>query len=171
MLNGKLPTKYQETAQAKIVSEEDLLLGKVKYNDKILHQSKILKYFLEGENKKKVQKDIDKIFKKISKNKKYFVSAKDLALADALIADGFSLPSNFKYNELADKFDVPSNLLKLIDNDQKAFLALKIVEIIGEDEPYELDPETIYFVTNLLNKMNLVTIRNKVLNSALPKRI
>ena len=50
----------------------------------------------------------------------------------------------------------------------KAFLALKIVEIIGEDEPYQLDPETIYFVTNLLNKMNLVTIRNKVLNSALP---
>ena len=51
-----------------------------------------------------------------------------------------------------------------------AFLALKIVEIIGEDEPYQLDPETIYFVTNLLNKMNLVTIRNKVLNSALPLR-
>ena len=166
-----LPKNYQETALNRVVSEEDLTLGKVKYNDKILHQSKILKYFLEGENKKKVQKDIDKIFKKISKNKKYFISAKDLALADALITDGFSLPSNFKYNELADKFDVPNNLLKLIDNDQKAFLALKIVEIIGEDEPYELDPETIYFVTNLLNKMNLVTIRNKVLNSALPKRI
>ena len=165
-----LPENYQETAQARIVSEEDLILGKVKYNDKILHQSKILKYYVEGESKKKVQKDIDKIFKKIAKNKKYFISAKDLALADTLITDGFSLPSNFKYNELADKFDVPSNLLQLIDNDQKAFLALKIVEIIGEDEPYQLDPETIYFVTNLLNKMNLVTIRNKVLNSALPLR-
>ena len=76
----------------------------------------------------------------------------------------------FQSKELSKKFDVPNNLLKLIDNDQKAFLALKIVEIIGEDEPYELDPETIYFVTNLLNKMNLVTIRNKVLNSALPLR-
>jgi len=165
-----LPKDYQETAKSRIVSEEDLILGKVKYNDKILHQSKILKYYVEGESKKKVQKDIDKIFKKISKNKKYFISAKDLALADALITDGFSLPSNFKYNELAEKFEVPSNLLQLIDNNQRAFLALKIVEIIGEDEPYQLDPETIYFVTNLLNKMNLVTIRNKVLNSALPLR-
>jgi hypothetical protein len=165
-----LPENYQETAQSRIVSDEDLILGKVKYNDKILHQSKILKYYVEGESKKKVQKDIDKIFKKISKSKKYFISAKDLALADALITDGFSLPSNFKYDELAEKFDVPSNLLQLIENDQKAFLALKIVEIIGEDEPYQLDPETIYFVTNLLNKMNLVTIRNKVLNSALPLR-
>ena len=66
---------------------------------------------------------------------------------------------------------MPKNLLQLIENKEKAFLALKIVEIIGEDEPYQLDPETIYFVTSLLNKMNLVTIRNKVLNSALPLRI
>ena len=165
-----LPEDYREAAQIRIISNEDLFLGKVKYNDKILHQSKILKYYVEGENKKKIQKDIDKIFKKITKNKKYFISAKDLALADTLITDGFSLPSNFKYNELAKKFDVPNNLLKLIENDQKAFLAIKIVEIIGEDEPYQLDPETIYFVTNLLNKMNLFTIRNKVLNSALPLR-
>ncbi len=165
-----LPESYREIALSRIVSDEDLILGKVKYNDKILHQSKIMKYYIEGENKKKIQKEIDKIFKKINKNKKYFISAKDLALADALITDGFSLPTSFKYNELAKKFDVPDNLLKLIENDQKAFLALKIVEIIGEDEPYDLDPETIYFVTNLLNKMNLVTIRNKVLNSALPLR-
>jgi len=165
-----LPEEYQEVASAKIISDEDLLLGKVKYNDKILHQSRILKYYVDGENKKKIQKDIDKIFKKITKNKKYFVSAKDLALADTLLKDGFSLPSTFKYDELTKKFDVPKNLIQLIDNNQKAFLALKIVEIIGEDEPYQLDPETIYFVTNLLNKMDLVTIRNKVLNSALPLR-
>ena len=165
-----LPKKYQEIALERIVSDDDIILGKVKYNDKILHQSKIIKYYVEGENKKKIQKDIDKIFKKISKNKNYFISAKDLALADALIKDGFSLPSNFKFSELTQKFDIPKNLLQLIENDQKAFLALKIVEIIGEDEPYQLDPETIYFVTNLLNKMNLVTIRNKVLNSALPLR-
>ena len=142
----------------------------MKYNDKILHQSKILKYFVEGENKKKVQKDIDRIFKKVIKNSKYFVSAKDLALADALIKDGFSLPTNFKYEELSKKFDVPENLLQLIENNQKAFLTLKIVEIIGEDEIYQLDPETIYFVTNLLNKMDLLTIRNKVIVKALPER-
>ena len=167
---ANLPKDYQEAALEKIITEEDIVLGKVKYNDKVLHQSKILKYYVEGENKKKAQKEIDKIFKKIIKNKKYFISAKDLALVDTLIKDGFSLPSNFKYDELIKKIDVPNNLLKLIDDNQKAFLALKIVEIIGEDEPYELDPETIYFVTNLLNKMDLVTIRNKVLNSALPLR-
>ena len=165
-----LPKNYQESAFSKIVTDEDLLLGKIKYNDKVLHQSKILKYFLEGEDKVKVQKDINKIFKKLSKNNKYFISTKDLALADALLKDGFSLPSNFKFNELTKQLNVPNNLLKLVDNNQKAFLALKIVEIIGEDEPYQLDSETIFFVTNLLNKMNLVTLRNKILNSALPLR-
>ena len=165
-----VPEKYQETAESRILSETNFLKGKIKYNDKILHQSKILKYYIEGEDKKKIQKDIDKIFKKVLKNKKYFISAKDLVLADSLINDGFSLPENFKYEDLSKKFEIPENLLKLIDNEQKAFLSLKIVEIIGEDEIYQLDPETIYFVTNLLNKMNLVTIRNKVIISALPER-
>jgi hypothetical protein len=162
--------RYQEVAQSRIMKDDEFLLGKIKYNDKILHQSKIIKFYIEEENKKKVQKDIDKIFKKIGKNRKYFYSAKDLALADSLIVDGFILPSNFDYKELTKKYDIPKNLLQLIDNNQNAFLALKIVEIIGEDEPYQLDPETIYFITSLLNKMNLKTIRNIVFNSALPLR-
>ena len=69
------------------------------------------------------------------------------------------------------KIKTPKNLLQLIEKKQNAFLALKIVEIIGEDEPYQLDPETIYFITNLLNEMNLIKIRNKVIISALPPRV
>ena len=162
--------KYQDVVQSRIVNESEFLFRKVEYNDKILHQSKIIKYYLEKESKKKIQKDIDKIFKKISKNRKYFYSAKDLALADSLLNDGFILPSNFNYEELSKKYDIPNNLLQLIDNNQNAFLALKIVEIIGEDEADQLDPETVYFITNLLNKMNLKKIRNIVFNSALPIR-
>jgi hypothetical protein len=162
--------KYQDVVQSRIVNESEFLFRKVEYNDKILHQSKIIKYYLEKESKKKIQKDIDKIFKKISKNRKYFYSAKDLALADSLLNDGFILPSNFNYEELSKKYDIPNNLLQLIDNNQNAFLALKIVEIIGEDEADQLDPETVYFITNLLNRMNLKKIRNIVFNSALPIR-
>ena len=163
--------KYQEIAKEKIINRDKLINVKIKYNDKILHQSKIIKFYTEDENKKKIQKDIDKIFKRISKNKKYFYSAKDLALAESLVKDGFKLPSNFDYEDLAKKYEIPDNLLKLIDNNQNAFLTLKIVEILGEDEPNQLDPETIYFITNLLNRMNLKKIRNIVFNSALPLRI
>ena len=120
---------------------------------------------------RKIQKDIDKIIKKINKNKKYFYSAKDLALIDSLIKDGFKIPANFNYKKLSEKYEIPKNLLQLINKNQSAFLALKIVEIIGEDEPYQLDPETIYFITNLLNQTDLIEIRNKVIISALPQRV
>tara|TARA_Y100001958_G_C21234655_1_gene560847 strand:- start:1024 stop:2763 length:1740 start_codon:yes stop_codon:yes gene_type:complete len=166
-----LPEKYKEVAERKILREENMNIKKVKYNDKILHQSKIIKFYLENEGQKKIQKDIDKIFKRISKNRKYFYSAKDLALVDALLKDGFKIPNNFNKNELTSKYEVPKNLLQLIEKKQNAFLALKIVEIIGEDEPHQLDPETIYFITNLLNKTNLIKLRNKVLISALPQRV
>ena len=165
-----IPDEYKEVAQSRILTDEDMQMGKVKYNDKVLHQSKILKFYLGKENKKKTQKEITKIFKKVIKNKKYFYSGKDLALTDALVKDGFEIPSNFNFKETSKKYEVPSNLLQLTKNDQSAFLALKIVEIIGEDEPHELDPETIYFIINLLNEMNLIKLRNKVLISALPLR-
>ena len=130
-----------------------------------------MKFYLENEEEKKIQKEINKVFKKINKNRKYFFSAKDLALVDALVRDGFNIPNNLNIKELSAKYDVPKNLLSLIEKKQDAFLALKIVEIIGEDEPYQLDPETIYFITSLLNKMDLIKIRNKVLISALPQRV
>ena len=166
-----IPENYQEIAQNRITSFEELKLGKVKYNDKVLHQSRIIRFYVEKESGKKIQKEIDKIFKKIAKNRKYFYSAKDLALVDTLIKDGFKIPNNFNYSELAAKYEVPQNLIQLIEKKQNAFLALKIIEIIGEDEPHELDPETIYFITNLLNETNLIQIRNKVLISALPQRV
>ncbi len=169
--SDNIPENYKEVAEKRILSNEESFLGKVKYNDKVLHQSKIIKFYLENEEQKKIQKDIDKIFKKINKNKKYFYSAKDLALLEALRKDGFSLPDNLKIKDLTSKYDVPKNLIQLIEKNQNAFLALKIVEIIGEDEPYQLDPETIYFITNLLNEMDLIKIRNKVLISALPQRV
>ena len=166
-----LPQEYQEIAESKIFTDEEMVLGKVKYNDKILHQSKILRYYIEKDvNFKKTQKDLDKLFKKITKDRKYFFSAKDLALVDTLIKDGFKIPNNFDYNGLASEYEVPENLVELIKDKQNAFVILKIVEIIGEDEPYQLDPETIYFITNLLNEMSLKKIRNKVLLSALPQR-
>jgi hypothetical protein len=55
-------------------------------------------------------------------------------------------------------------------NGEIGLLALKFVEILGEDEISNLDPETIYFLVNILNQSNLMTFRNKVLVAALPFR-
>ncbi len=166
----KIPKPYQETVKNKILKQQKFKLGKIKYDDKVLHRSKVLKYFLGEIDQKKTQKDFNKIYKRISKNKKYFFSAKDFALIESLGKDGIILPKSFDKSEISKKYIVPSNLFKLADNNESAFLALKIVEIIGEDEATDLDPETIYFITSLLNHINLKKLRNEIIISALPQR-
>ncbi len=165
-----IPESYQEVVQKNIITIEEFTLGKIKFDDKVLHRSRLLKYFNQEIDQKKAQKDFIKIYKKIKKNKKYFFSAKDLALVESLAKDGFEIPKEFNYQEISKKYSVPSNLLKLGDSNESAFLTLKLVEIIGEDEGYNLDPETIYFITHLLNQNNLQKIRNEILISALPQR-
>ncbi|MBD1150039.1 hypothetical protein IDH12_01425 [Pelagibacterales bacterium SAG-MED29] len=161
---------YKEVVQKNIITKEEFKLGKIKFNDKILHRSRLLKYFNEEIDQKKAQKDFIKIYKKIKKNKKYFFSAKDLALVESLAKDGLEIPKEFNYQEISKKYTIPSNLLKLGTRNESAFLTLKLVEIIGEDEAYNLDPETIYFITHLLNQNNLKKFRNEILISALPQR-
>ncbi len=161
---------YKEVVRKNIITEEELKLGKIKYNDKILHRSRLLKYFDNEITQKKAQKDFIKIYKKIKKNRKYFFSAKDLALVESLVKDGFEIPKEFNYQEISKNYNIPSNLLILGKRKESAFLTLKLVEIIGEDEAYNLDPETIYFIIHLLNQNNLKKIRNEILISALPQR-
>ena len=66
-------------------------------------------------------------------------------MIDSLAKDGFKIPANFDYKKLSEKYEIPKNLIQLINNNQSAFLALKIVEIIGEDEPYQLDPNNLFY--------------------------
>ena len=165
-----VPDSYQEVVVKNIINEEEIKLGKIKFDDKILHKSRLLKYFQNEINPKKAQKDFSKIYKRIKKNRKYFFSAKDIALIESLAKDGIEIPKDFNYQEISKQYSVPPNLLKLAESKESAFLTLKLVEIIGEDEAYNLDPETIYFITHLLNQNDLKKIRNEILISALPQR-
>ncbi len=166
-----IPESYVEIVKKNIVSENVYQLGKIKYDDKILHRSKVIKYYTEeNSSKQKSQKNLKSVYKKIKKNRNYFFSAKDLALIESLNSDGISIPEEINFKEISKKYSVPQNLLNLTVNEESGLLALKFVEIIGEDEISELDPETVYFIVHILNKANLIKFRNKVLTVALPQR-
>tara|TARA_B100001063_G_C16739030_1_gene543678 strand:- start:341 stop:1792 length:1452 start_codon:yes stop_codon:yes gene_type:complete len=166
-----IPDSYRETVERNIVSNFEYKLGRIKFDDKILHKSRVIRYYSEpGTAKQKTQKDLNNVYKKIKRNKKYFFSAKDLVLIETLEADGFDIPKDIDYENIAKKYSVPNNLLSLVTNEEIGFLALKFVEIIGADELADLDPETIYFITHILNKAKLTKFRNQVLISALPLR-
>ena len=166
-----IPEAYQEVVNKNIITDKNNIKGKIKYDDKILHRSRVLKQYTEDDiPKAKTQKNLMNVYKKVRKNKNYFFSAKDLALIQSLEKDGFVIPKEIKHNEMAKKYDIPSGLIDLMKNDEIGLLSLKFVEILGEDKIENLDPETIYFLVNILNQSNLIKYRNKVLAAALPFR-
>ena len=93
----------------------------------------------------RTEKDFKSVYKKIKKNKKYFVSIKDIVVLDSLVADGVSLPDDLDYSQLSSQLTVPENLYDLASKNQIGLVMLKIIEIVGEDNIRDLDPETIYF--------------------------
>ena len=152
-------------------SKENLNL-KIKFDNKILHRSKVIKHFLENNPKaSKTQKDLKSVYKKIKRNKKYFVSIKDIIVLESLVADGIKIPKELNYNDLSSQLTVPKNLQDLVEQNQIGLLMLKVVEIIGEDKVKDLDPETVYFLNKILNDLNLKKIRNNILSESLPARV
>ena len=145
---------------------------KIKFDNDILHRSKIIKHFLDNNIKlSRTEKDFKSVYKKIKRNKKYFISIKDIIVLESLIADGVSLPTSLNYSEFSSKLTVPKSLEDLAAQNQIGLVMLKIVEIIGEDQAKNLDPETVYFLVKILNQLNIKKIRNNILNEVLPTRI
>ena len=145
---------------------------KIKFDNDILHRSKIIKHFLDNNEKlDRTEKDFKSVYKKIKRNKKYFISIKDIVVLESLKADGVSIPKDLDYTALSSQLTVPKNLQDLASQNQLGLVMLKIVEIIGEDNISDLDPETIYFLNRILNQLNLKKIRNTILSEVMPVRI
>ncbi len=169
---GEIPKDYISTVERNIISSKSFSQQKIKFDDKTLHRSKLIRYFYENDYSiKKTQKELENIYKKIKRNKNYFYSAKDIAVLESLEYDGILIPKEINHKDLSKSYNVPDNLNDLAEKGEKGYLALKIVEIIGEDEVNNLDSETLYFITNLLNKLELKEFRNEILATALPLRI
>ena len=167
-----IPDEFKKIVKRNIILEKTTELGKIKYDDKVLHRSKVIKFFTEeSPNEEKINKDFLSIYKKISRNKKYFFSIKDVILIEALYTDGFKMPKELNIGTLSKNLTVPSNINSLVENEEIGMLMLKLVEIIGGDEVKNLDPETLYFIVNLLNKAKIKKIRNEILNLTLPLRV
>ena len=169
---SEIPDDYLSIVERNIISNQSLKQQKIKFDDKTLHRSKLIRYFYEKDYPiKKTQKELESIYKKIKRNKNYFYSAKDIAVLESLESDGITIPKEINHKGLSENYNIPDSLNDLAEKGEKGYLALKIVEIIGEDEVNNLDPETIYFITNLLNKLDLKEFRNEILSTALPLRI
>ena len=167
-----IPDNFVKIVKRNIISEDVSVLGKIKYDDKVLHRSKVIKIFTEkNPNKKKIKKDFSNVYKKIKRNKRYFFSIKDVILLETLSSDGLEIPKELDINKLSEKLTIPANINLLVKNNEIGLLMLKLVEIIGSDDIQNLDPETLYFIVNVLNKAKIKKVRNQILNLTLPLRV
>ena len=169
---NEIPEEFNKIVNRNIILEKNNYLGKIKYDDKVLHRSKVIKLFSgENINEDKINKDFIKIYKKISKNKKYFFSIKDVMLLESLFSDGIEMPKDLNIKELSKDLTIPTNINLLVEKGEIGMLMFKLVEIIGSDDVENLDPETLYFIVNVLNKANIKKVRNQILYLTLPLRV
>ena len=168
---NEIPNNYTELVE-KTLEQDFEDLKKIKFDNEIIHRSKVIKHFLDNNEKiSKTEKDFKSVYKKVKRNKKYFISIKDIIVLESLVFDGVTLPKELDYSELSSQLTVPQNLQKLVSENQLGLVILKIIEIIGEDNIEDLDPETIYFLSKILNELNLKKIRNNILSEALPNKV
>ena len=161
-------TFYSANTNKTVASEN----SEIKFNNKILHQSKLVNYFDNGYKLKEIEKEVENFLKKIKKNKKYFISKKDIIFLETLKSDGIKVSE--KYDDLYkidDDKEIPTDIQNMIIKEDIGGALLRIAQVIGQDNIEEIDDDTIYFIISTLNKLDIDPIRNRMLLKVLPLKV
>ena len=166
----EVPSNYKKFYN-KYIQKQKVVLNNIKINNKILHQSKLLNYFKKDASIKNINKELNEFLKKVKKDKKYFFSVKDIILVEALKSDGVEVSEKYKNLYEALNPQIPEDIEAFINNGDIGSAMLRIVQVIGQDELKDLDPETVYFIVSTLNMLDIDPLRNEILLKVLPLKV
>jgi len=95
----------------------------------------------------------------------------DIIFLEALKSDGVEISK--KYDSLYEvkQSEMPADIQTMIDNNEMGAALLRIIEVIGPDKIENIDEDTVYFIINTLNQLNVDLIRNKLLLKVLPLKV
>ncbi len=165
----QVPSNFTKFYEQNKESEKEKEL-KIKFNNKIFHQSKILNYFLNKTSLPKVEKEANDLLKKIKKNKKYSFSKKDIIMIESLKSDGVQILK--KYDKLYEsKPNLPVEINSMIVNGETGLVLLKIADTIGEDSLENIDLESVSFIVGILNELKTINLRNEIILKVLPLKV
>ena len=150
---------------------DEIFKKKIKYNNEVLHQSKIVNYFNGDFAKSKIEKDIETFLRKIKKNKKYNLSKKDIILIESLKSDDIKISKKFDDLYIIDENEMPTDMQVMINNNEIGATILRIIEVIGQDKLVDLDEDTLYFIISALNQLDIDNLRNNILLKVLPLKV
>ena len=66
---------------------------------------------------------------------------------------------------------MPADIQLMIDNKEIGAALLRVIEVIGSERIEDIDDDTVYFIINTLNQLNVDLIRNKLLLKVLPLKV
>ena len=165
----KIPSDFLSFYENNIINEETEI-KKIKFNNKIIHQSKLLNYFVEKKEISKIEKETNDLLKNILKDKKYTITTNDEILLESLKYDGVKILKKYS-DRYSSTVNIPPDIQLKINNRDLGLILLRIVELIGEDKLENLGSETLNFIIITLNQLDLDTIRNKIILKTLPIRV
>ncbi len=145
-------------------------IKKIKFNNKIIHQSKLLNYFIEKKEISKIEKETNDLLKSVLKDKKYIITTNDEILLESLKYDGVKILKKYS-DRYSSTVNIPPDIQAKINDRDLGLILLRIVEIIGEDKLENLGSETLNFILITLNQLDLDKIRNKIILKTLPIRV
>jgi len=151
--------------------EDENINQKIKYNKKILHQSRLLNYLNGNYAKSKIEEDLNKFLKKIKNDNEYIFSKKDIIFLEALKSDGVVILEKYEDSYNFINSEIPPDIQKMIDNKEIGAVLLKVVESIGTKRIENIDDDEVYLIINILNQLNIDLIRNKLLLKILPLKV
>tara|TARA_B100001063_G_C16759072_1_gene554915 strand:+ start:173 stop:1945 length:1773 start_codon:yes stop_codon:yes gene_type:complete len=144
---------------------------KIKFDNDVLHQSKLINYFNGDYSDAKIKKEINSFLKKMKKNKKYSFSKKDQIFLESLQSDGIEISKKFDDLYEINQSEIPTDIQVMINNNEKGMALLRIAEVIGQDKIDRIDEDTIYFIISTLNQLNIDFLRNQILLKVLPLKV
>jgi len=88
-----------------------------------------------------------------------------------LKSDGIQISK--KYDSLYEikQSEMPADIQFMIENNEIGAALLRVIEVIGPEKIENLDEDTVYFIINTLNQLNVDLIRNKLLLKVLPLKV
>ena len=153
------------------IKEDNEELKDIKFNKDILHQSRLVNYFNGDFAKSKIEKDLNNFLKKIKKDKKYYLSKKDIILIESIKSDGIEILKKYENLYEINESEMPTDIQVMINNNEFGLTLLRIIEVIGQDNLEDLDEDTLYFIISALNQLDIDYFRNKILLKVLPLKV
>ena len=92
-------------------------------------------------------------------------------MIESIKSDGVKISKKYDNLYKIKESEMPTDIQVMINNNEISTTLMRIIEVIGQDQLESLDEDTLYFIINALNQLDIDYLRNKILLKVLPLKV